>query len=289
MQNSSILTKVISLLILLSSFSLSHHAVALDVTYKKMQFVQAGYNAPAAKYRKYSRTFNQSTTRYIHLDFIVKNLWKGGTHRFFAQAKFYKPNGRLMTSPSLKFIVPKTSHLRSYTLRAGYSTPGLWSAGRYKVKLYFEKQLVAIGHFKVSRRNTRSHSHSSGHASGGSSGGGSTDNPGSSSGSGKGYFPDPQEFGKTGTSKALWQVKNRTAYTLYISYKQYGVTKSVTIKPQYTKNIILSGGFCKIVGTLSKSSITPFTKNKYFKAGTKYRSRFYIKRSKKRIKSKYEI
>ncbi len=271
-KNFRILGLATSLFIAFAILAISTPVFSIDVTYKSMRFVKAGYKVPRVKYRTYLSVFSKQNTRYIHVEFLVHNLYKLGRHRFKAQAKVYTPSGKLMAAPSLKFVVPKGSGRRYYTLRSGYSTSGLWVSGRYKVRLYIEDRWVATKYFSVYSRP---------YGSSGSSSGGS-----SSSGS---RFPDPKEYGKTGGSYSIWRINNATKHTLYISYHGPGGAKSVSIRPYNKKNITLSAGTYNIHGSLSKSSIKAFSKKKYFKYGTKYRSRFYIKKYRRsKPKKKYD-
>lgn len=246
---------VISLIALIILISLSTVTQAIDVKYQSMRFFNSGAVAPKLPYRNYQQVFDKSTTKYVNIEFMVKNLWTKGTHRFFAQAKIYSPNGKLITSPKLKFIMPPGSLTRYYFLQTGYSTPGLWAPGKYKVKLYFDQQLVDTHYFKISTYSKPQ-------------GFGST-------GSAKHYHPG-EEYRKTYNLFSEWQVSNRTPYMLYISYHgKYG-TQSTSIKPYTTNNIRLNGGMYHIHVSSSKSSIGSFIIKKHFRNGYKYKNRFYI-------------
>ena len=246
------------ILIMLCIFP-SASVFSIDVKYNSMRFLRGDYIPPRLAYRSYSSYFNRNTTKYIHIEFSVDNLWKQSLHRFDAKAFVYFPSGRYMTAPSMKFLMPRGSGRRYYTLRIGYSRPGIWIPGRYKVRLYIEGQFVAQRFFTVSG-NERKY--------------GNSNNGSSSSG---GSFPAPKQYGRTGSQHSIWQIYNNTPHTLYISYRHGSTTKYVVIAPNKIKSVRLQGGYYHIFGSLSKSSVKPFRNYIYIKPGYKYRNRFYIK------------
>lgn len=92
-----------------------------------------------------------------------------------------------------------------------------------------------------------------------------------------GAFPKPVQVGRySSSSHSLWEIKNQTAYTLYINYK--GISGgAVTLSPHSTKSLTLQGGSYSVQGTSAKPGVLPYLGTIYLKSGMKYRNIFYIR------------
>ncbi len=319
----ALFTGVLAFLVLSSANS----AITKKDKFESMTFFEAGHVRPAVAARRYTSIFKTKSTRYIYTQVRFKNNF-GKKHTLNLRAEYYRPDGSYMGGPEKRFTMNGDWNSGSYILAWGWSKAGNWQPGKYKVKIYYNKLLVAVQYFTVkpggsapvapatlAATKTQTPPPAQKQIAHTNSNPASTQQNKQPLHSGRTgtqqqippqrvhandkrpnllaatekfthqqkpvasstNLPKPKLVGKAPGHVSIWEVENKTPYSLQISYNKQGIGNSIHIAPYTIKSIYLSGGNYSIRGKLSKKSIGSFSRQHYFSHGSKYLSSFFIR------------
>jgi tetratricopeptide (TPR) repeat protein len=116
-----------------------------------LKFYESGYNGISKDQRDYKTQFSKRTSRYIYWELNLSHPAPGRQIDFKIEAKWYKPNGSLLTREMSNSYV-KSGWTWSYHNNGwGWETRDNWQRGKYRVELYIEGEKVTSGSFEVVR------------------------------------------------------------------------------------------------------------------------------------------
>ncbi|MEN8153237.1 MAG: caspase family protein [Acidobacteriota bacterium] len=117
----------------------------------KMNFFESGKDYGDISKRVYGNRFLQSKARYINTKINFKNrMFKIEDKYLNITLKFYRPDGSYWNSVERKIKVGKNLDLATYErLGWGWSEPGNWKPGKYKVKVFFNGKYVSQSEFSI--------------------------------------------------------------------------------------------------------------------------------------------
>jgi len=121
-----------------------------DYEVLKIRFFEGGKSAPKSSQRIYQENFDKKTSRYIYMELRINNLQhKSKEHKHDLVWFYYNPDGSLRGRLEGTFIV-KSKWRTAWRSRGwGWSEPGKWPVGTYRVKLFVDKVLVGDKKFSI--------------------------------------------------------------------------------------------------------------------------------------------
>ncbi len=124
--------------------------------FEGLNFFEAGLDV---NNKVFNKTFDRSQVRYIYAQVDFKNK-KYGEEDWITNFKFkyYKPNGLVWTDLSPNTVVESTWEDAYAHSGWGWSNPGYWGGGRYKVEVWDGDQLVGEDYFSVTGNNRDNYS-----------------------------------------------------------------------------------------------------------------------------------
>lgn len=133
-----------------------------DVDLISLKLFESDYNPPPRDERYYTTSFDKDDTRYIfyeiHLD---NNLYRIRDNSLKIQAKFYYPNGSLMSDPILRKTMYSDWKSGYFWHGWGWDETGKWEEGRYTIEIYIDGRYVTEKKFTVyDSYNSRDYSRS---------------------------------------------------------------------------------------------------------------------------------
>ena len=99
--------------------------------------------------RVYRPTLNQSTTRSVAWELNLAHPPPASQTAFTVDAVYYRPDGSVQASLTHAANLPAASTLSSNASGSGWTLPGNWPIGIYKVDLSVDSKLVASGEFEI--------------------------------------------------------------------------------------------------------------------------------------------
>ena len=111
---------------------------------------EGGKTAPKASERIYKESFDKEITRYVYTELKVNNFqYKADTHEHDVIWLYYNPDGSLRGRIQGNFIV-KPEWATSWIYRGwGWSDPGNWPAGIYRVELSIDGVKLSAKKFTI--------------------------------------------------------------------------------------------------------------------------------------------
>jgi hypothetical protein len=141
----ALLTAVVSAAILLPAA-----AQAQDMDLRLIHFYESGYKATPKAQRRYISLLPKSSTRFVYWELVVRNnLYQVRDHSHTVVARWYRPNGSLLSTSRHTFRVRSIWSTAWYSAGKGYRTPGRWQLGKYRVDILVDGQLYARRHFLI--------------------------------------------------------------------------------------------------------------------------------------------
>lgn len=122
---------------------------ALGASVESLRFFEGSEATPGVDQRTYINTFARSTTRHIYWELKLTHPTREKREYFTIEEIWYGPDGVTFGQNKWQSFIepswPASLHARSF----GFSAPGHWRTGTYKVELSVGKEVVATGTFNV--------------------------------------------------------------------------------------------------------------------------------------------
>jgi hypothetical protein len=104
-----------------------------------IRFFEGGKPAPKTPERIYADSFDKETTRYVYTELKIKNLqYKADTHQHEVIWIYYNPDDTLRGRIQGTFTVKPKWATASIYRGWGWSDPGNWPVGIYRVALFID-------------------------------------------------------------------------------------------------------------------------------------------------------
>jgi len=134
-------------------FSIYDDAPAEEKTYLEFQSVklfEGGAEDVPEDQRVYGASFPRSKARYIYFSINAKNLlYRNRTQKPFVGGRYYYPDGSLMGEAKINIEIPADWAEADLWNAWGWSEPGKWSLGTYRVEIWFGNTKVGEGRFNI--------------------------------------------------------------------------------------------------------------------------------------------
>jgi hypothetical protein len=144
---------VVVFFMLFAALPISPVAAAEEKVYlqfESVKFFEGPFTAPPDSERQFQTRFPKSTTRYVFFSVGGKNLlYKNRTHRPLVIGRFYKPDGSFMGEGKVDVDIPPDWESADLWGGWGWSDPGNWSIGNYRVEIWFGNSKVGEGNFSI--------------------------------------------------------------------------------------------------------------------------------------------
>lgn len=126
------------------------------VEFKSVRFFEGPYATPAFEDRTYLSSFNRATTRYIHPEILVRNFLQGRSPNTISiRYRYFSPDGSLFGDDGWTHTIP-SEHAEYYLWKGwGWSDPGNWTPGQYRVEISIEGNVVGTGYFTITGETER--------------------------------------------------------------------------------------------------------------------------------------
>jgi hypothetical protein len=122
---------------------------SLTARVTELRFFETGDVLVPTADRVYRQTLNQSTTRSVAWELNLAHPPPASQTAFTVNAVYYRPDGSVQASLTHAANLPAGSNLSASTLGSGWTLPGNWPIGIYKVDLTVDSKLVASGEFEI--------------------------------------------------------------------------------------------------------------------------------------------
>ena len=122
---------------------------SLKATVTAVKFYEGGDDGVYHGRRRYSTSFSASPTRYIWWELNLKHPAPGSRLNFKVEAVYYNPDGSEFGRSEKNTYLQKDWISSHHTYGLGWSVPGKWKPGKYRVDLFIEGQKVACGEFEI--------------------------------------------------------------------------------------------------------------------------------------------
>lgn len=120
-----------------------------QVSVAEVQFFEAGSKPPDRKDRQYSQVFSQQTARYIYYQVHLEHPNLSQNLNFSITAQYFNPDDSLFGEFNLNTGILSSWNGSFHWHGYGWSTPGNWKTGTYKVKLFYGNQEIYQGSFSI--------------------------------------------------------------------------------------------------------------------------------------------
>jgi len=139
------------------SHAQGHFISSLNATVTALRFYEGGDNNVPYKQRDYRTEFLKSSTRYVWWEVTLEYPKGSRKTGFEVLGIYYKPDGVILGQQNLKnFYIDPAFTSVAYSGGWGWSDPGKWPAGTYRVDLFIEGQKIASGSFRIMTTKTKS-------------------------------------------------------------------------------------------------------------------------------------
>lgn len=121
-----------------------------EFEFQVLKFYESGPDTPEVSQRRYSEHFKKSSSRYINFEVNLKNmLWKVREHKHKITGKYYRPDGSLFGATEYQAVVKPDWQNSWHTKGWGWTEPGHWKNGTYRVEILIDGKKVTEGHFTI--------------------------------------------------------------------------------------------------------------------------------------------
>ena len=119
--------------------------------FQSVKFFEGGYTAPQESQRQYKTDFPRSTTRYVYLLVMTKNLlYRNRSHKPLIFGRYYYPDGTLFGEARIdKVEVLADWENADLWTGWGWDEPGKWTLGTYRLEILFGNMKVGEGRFTI--------------------------------------------------------------------------------------------------------------------------------------------
>ncbi len=118
--------------------------------YTQARFYGADYNEPPVEKRNFTTVFNKNQAKYIWCQINVNNLaYEKEAHTHKVVWRYYKPDGTLHGETSNSFEIKPSWKEAWIGSGWGWSDPGYWATGVYRVDVHIDNRKVSSRHFAV--------------------------------------------------------------------------------------------------------------------------------------------
>lgn len=120
-----------------------------DLMVKNLSFFESGSTIPPLGQRRYRARFSKHTTRYISWELDLKYSPRKYDVKFPLSIVYFSADGKVFARNSGNFQIERNWNGSRHWLGWGFSNPGQWPVGEYKVEIISEGKLVARGSFAI--------------------------------------------------------------------------------------------------------------------------------------------
>jgi len=121
-----------------------------DVDFVSVKLFETGYTAVPQSERVYSTHFSKSDARYIFYEVeLNNNLYKVENNNVRINAEYYNFEDSLVGDPVLDHTVPPDWETAYLWHGWGWTEPGNWATGRYRVVLFIDNKKLAEIFFSI--------------------------------------------------------------------------------------------------------------------------------------------
>lgn len=132
-----------------SRFGNVEAAPSLQVTATELKFYEGGVEGVAYGQRRYGLSFPRSSSRFVHWELNFAHPAPGRQVDFQVEAVFYNPDGSEMGRSTINTFVGADWWNSQHFQGRGWSEPGRWNPGRYRVELFISGARTASGEFEI--------------------------------------------------------------------------------------------------------------------------------------------
>lgn len=116
----------------------------------KIKFWESPESGLETNKRVYTNKFLKSKTRYINTTLEIKNLQYGiSDNTVNLYLKYYLPDGTLWETPKISVVIEQDWEYAEIYNGCGFSEPGLFEPGTYRVEAYYCGEIFAVGYFTI--------------------------------------------------------------------------------------------------------------------------------------------
>ena len=122
----------------------------VQLEFQFLKLFESGYTDKPNEQTKYGNSFPKSTTRHVSFNVGAKNLqWKLRNHKPNVVAMYYKEDGTLHGKAIINIDILSEWNECDLWSGWGWSEPGHWSVGKYRIAILFGDKQVAEQWFTI--------------------------------------------------------------------------------------------------------------------------------------------
>jgi hypothetical protein len=118
-------------------------------SFKEIKFFEGGYNPPPLGSRVYQALFKGRTSHYINWELHLTSPVVTSPANFTIYATWYYPNGAVFGNDTSNARWEAGWTECVFNAGRGWTRPGMWRHGTYRVDLYVNGSRIAVGSFTV--------------------------------------------------------------------------------------------------------------------------------------------
>jgi tetratricopeptide (TPR) repeat protein len=121
-----------------------------------VRFFNAGDRMPPMEECRFAQTFSQTDAHYIYYKLDMINPWKYTSHTYKITARYYSPDNTLLGERVNQVKTNPDWRTFWHSDALGWSRPGHWTPGAYRVDILVDDDLRTSGAFTIARAAKRS-------------------------------------------------------------------------------------------------------------------------------------
>ncbi len=121
-----------------------------DIEFKSPRFYEAGRAIHTESLRQFDTRFPKSTTQFVFYQVEMRNnLYRLFDSDYKLVARYYRPDGSLMNETEAEIEVESGYRTFWYSAARGWSEPGHWTPGTYRVEVAMDGKNTISGEFEI--------------------------------------------------------------------------------------------------------------------------------------------
>jgi len=115
-----------------------------------IKFFESGGGVPQKEQRVYNRRFSKTKSRYIYSEINLTHPYPPEVVNFAIEVIYYNPDGSVLGQVTNNtYVQPGWNNSNHVNPAWGWSEPGNWKPGTYKVEFYVQGEIVASESFEI--------------------------------------------------------------------------------------------------------------------------------------------
>jgi hypothetical protein len=123
---------------------------SLEAYVRDIRFFESGCHPADTRNRVYATDFRKDRTCYIHWELRLAYPKRHPSRAFQIEEIWYQPDGSVLARQHFTGSIQESWNHSFHYHGWGWNEPAHWNAGKYRVELFIDGSLIAVGSFTIS-------------------------------------------------------------------------------------------------------------------------------------------